>query len=155
MRPPSGFQSFSVSVFQPPLRSLLFIFAPVAISAAAHATVEVKELPEKVTMSVGGKPFTEYHFTGAAHVYFYPLFGPGGAKMTRDWPMQDTPGEAHDHPHHRSLWFAHGLVNGTDFWAETASTGGKPPRIPLGQIVHDKFLEGAGRREGRRHPGSA
>ena len=124
-----------------PSRSLHSIFAAMALASAADAAVEIKELPEKVTVAVGGKPFTEYHFTGAAHVYFYPLFGPGGAKMTRDWPMQDTPSEAHDHPHHRSLWFAHGLVNGTDFWAETASTGGKPPKIPLGQIVHDKFLK--------------
>ena len=28
--------------------------------------------------------------------------------MTRNWPMKDTPGEEHDHPHHRSFWCAHG-----------------------------------------------
>ena len=121
-----------------PLCSLLGI---AALAASAEAAVEIKELPDKVTVEVGGKPFTEYHYTDAPHVYFYPLFGPGGAKMTRDWPMKDTPNEAHDHFHHRSLWFSHGLVNGVDFWSEPGSTGGKPPKIPLGQIVHDKFLK--------------
>ena len=124
-----------------PSRPLCSLLGIITFATAAEAAVEIKELPDKVTIDVGGKPFTEYHYTGAPHVYFHPLFGPGGAKMTRDWPMQDVPGEAHDHPHHRSFWFAHGLVNGADFWAEPASTGGKPPKIPLGQIVHDKFLK--------------
>jgi len=124
-----------------PSRSLVSLFGIMALAAGAHAAVEIKELPDKVTVEVGGKPFTEYHFTGASHVYFYPLYGPGGAKMTRDWPMQDTPGESHDHPHHRSFWFSHGIVNGADFWGEVASTGGKPPKNPLGQIVHEKFLK--------------
>jgi hypothetical protein len=124
-----------------PSRPLCSFLGIIALASAAEGAVEIKELPDKVTIDVGGKPFTEYHFTGAPHVYFYPLFGPGGAKMTRDWPMNDVPSEAHDHPHHRSFWFAHGMVNGADFWAEPASfPAGKPPKIPLGQIVHDKFL---------------
>src|SRR5262249_40975557 len=66
------------------------------------------------------------------HVYFYPVLGPGGVPMTRNWPMKDTPGEEHDHPHHRSLWYSHGAVNGVDFWGEGEKSG---------QIVHDRFLE--------------
>jgi hypothetical protein len=60
--------------------------------------------------------------------------------MTRSWPMEDAPGEEHDHPHHRSLWFSHGLVNGVDFWAEAASFKGSPEH-PLGKIVHDRIVE--------------
>jgi hypothetical protein len=30
---------------------------------------------------------------------------------------EGVPGEAADHPHHQSLWYAHGDVNGVDFWA--------------------------------------
>lgn len=52
--------------------------------------------------------------------------------MTRDWPMKDTPNEEHDHPHHRSLWFAHGSVNGHDFWSEAKG---------FGKIVHDGFTK--------------
>ena len=54
----------------------------------------------------------------------WPLLGPGGEKMTRDYPMvSDSKNEAHDHPHHRSLWFTHGEVNGIDFWAEGPKMG--------------------------------
>ena len=36
----------------------------------------------------------------------------------------DIPGESHDHPHHRGLWFTHGDVNGYDFWGnETRQKG--------------------------------
>jgi hypothetical protein len=55
--------------------------------------------------------------------------------------MEDLPTEDHDHPHHRSLWFAHGKVNGVDFWSELKTFGAKPPKYPVGQIVHEKFLE--------------
>jgi len=84
-------------------------------------------------VEINGELFTEYHFKGAPHVYFYPLIGPHQLPLTRNYPMQrDSEGEDHDHPHHRSLWYSHGAVNGVDFWAETARAG---------KIVHDKFLE--------------
>ncbi len=48
---------------------------------------------------------------------FYPVYGPDGVRMTRDYPFsKETKGEAHDHPHHESLWYSHGDVNGIDFW---------------------------------------
>jgi hypothetical protein len=94
--------------------------------------VKITEQPDRLVIEVNGKPFTEYRFAGAPHVYFYPLLGPGGTPMTRDFPMKNTPGEDQDHKHHRSLWFSHGAVNGVDFWSEEAKAG---------KIVHDKFLE--------------
>ena len=88
---------------------------------------------EKLQVEINGELFTEYHFKGAPHVYFYPLIGPGGAHMTRHYPMKrDSQGEDHDHPHHRSLWYSHGAVNGVDFWAESPKAG---------KILHDNFLE--------------
>ena len=57
----------------------------------------------------------------------------GGARMTRDYPMvPNSEGEEHDHPHHRSLWYSHGAINGIDFWSEGSKAG---------KIVHDKFLQ--------------
>jgi len=51
--------------------------------------------------------------------------------------MKETPGEDVDHPHHRSLWFAHSDVNGIDFWNEgTAGT-----RFPKGAIEHETLVE--------------
>src|SRR2546421_552016 len=37
--------------------------------------------------------------------------------------QRDVDGETHDHPHHRSLYFAYGDVNGTDNWSEEAGHG--------------------------------
>ena len=53
----------------------------------------------------------------ARQPFFYPIVGPTGAKMTRNYPMvKGIKGESDDHPHHQSLWLAHGNVNGVDFW---------------------------------------
>lgn len=46
----------------------------------------------------------------------YPVLGPGGVRMTRGFPFEERADEEQDHPHHRSLWFAHGDVAGRDFW---------------------------------------
>lgn len=95
--------------------------------------VKITELEDKLRVEVNGELFTEYRFQGAPHVYFYPVIGPNGLPMTRNYPMQrDSEGEEHDHQHHRSLWYSHGAVNGVDFWAEAPKAG---------KIVHDKFLE--------------
>ncbi len=123
-----------------PARFSAVALAALLSSPLAFAAVTVKDGDGKVRVEIDGALFTEYHYTGAPHVYFSPIIGPDGAKMTRAWPMEDVPGEEHDHPHHRSLWFAHGEVNGVDFWTEPASfpTG---KAHPTGAIVHDKFLE--------------
>jgi hypothetical protein len=99
--------------------------------------VQITEQDGKLVINVGGQFFSEYHYKsyGGKEVtrpFFYPIIGPGGAPMTRNWPMKDLPDEAHDHPHHRSLWYAHGDVNGHDFWAESAKSG---------KTVHVAFTE--------------
>ena len=69
--------------------------------------------------------FTTYNFSSeVARPYFYPVLGPGGAMVTRSYPMKDVPGEAKDHPHHRSFWSAYGEVNGVDDWSETPNKHG-------------------------------
>ena len=129
--------------------SLLLAFS-ITIPSLAADGVKMVELPDRVRVEINGELFTEYVFSEKVHpwtsknkdgttatnwprhVYFYPVLGPGATPMTRDWPMKDVADEEHDHPHHRSLWFSHGEVNGIDFWSETAKAG---------SIVHDKFLE--------------
>ena len=77
-----------------------------------------------VTVKIGDQLFTELHYKEYAKPVLAPINGPTGAKMTRQWPMGDAlPNEAKDHPHHKGLWFTHGAVNGTDFWAESAKSG--------------------------------
>jgi hypothetical protein len=70
-----------------------------------------------------GKPFTAYVVRGAPKPYLYPVYGPNEKPITRHFPMQVVPGERTDHPHHRSIWFTHGEVNGVDFWTEGAGRG--------------------------------
>jgi len=86
----------------------------------------------RVVVTVDGQPFTEYRFADTPRPILYPVIGPGGDAMTRHFPMTNPPGEEHDHPHHRSIWFGHGLVNGEDFWTERESSG---------RIVHRGFTQ--------------
>jgi len=83
-------------------------------------------------VELNGRFFTEYFYTNVPRPFCYPIMGPQRAAMTRNFPMREVPGEETDHPHHRSLWFAHGPVNGVDVWTERAGTG---------RIVHRGFVD--------------
>jgi hypothetical protein len=96
---------------------------PSSSSVAAGEGVRVSRLEDRIRVEIHGQLFTEYHFKNVPRPFCYPLLGPQGVPMTRHWPMRDAPGETHDHPHHRSFWFAHGLVNGHDFWSEQKEFG--------------------------------
>jgi hypothetical protein len=119
----------------------LAVVSLVALAPLAAAQVEVKEFDSRARIEIGGKLFTELHQGKEGHVYYWPLIGPGGAKMTRSWPQEEPPGEEHDHPHHHSMWFAHGAVNGIDYWSEVATFGRNRKVPPLGRVVLDKVLE--------------
>ena len=106
--------------------------ADVSPTAAAKKGVLITQLADRLRVEINGQLFTEYLYKDVPRPYCYPLIGPGDVAMTRNWPMKDTPGEEHDHPHHRSLWFAHGAINGYDFWSEEKA---------FGKTVHDDFLE--------------
>ncbi|MEO6739389.1 MAG: PmoA family protein [Chthoniobacteraceae bacterium] len=108
--------------------------------AAARADVTFEEKPDRVSVKINGSLFTEYRHGDSSHIYYYPLIGPDGAKMTRSFPMEKVEGESTDHPHHRSMWFSHGFVNGVDFWSEAATFGAKPPKNPIGKTEHVKVL---------------
>jgi len=110
----------------------LILFAQCATAATATNGVKITQEDGELRVEVGGRLFTEYHYQGVSRPFLYPILGPGGAAMTRDWPMKESPGEERDHPHHRSFWWAHGEINGTDFWSET-------PRA--GKTVHEKFTQ--------------
>ena len=120
----------------------LVVASSLGLAASSFAAVEVKELDGKVRVEIDGQLFTEYCYKGAPHVYYHPVIGPGGAKMTRSWPMAEAEGEERDHPHHRSMWFSHGDVNGFDFWAENKP--GAKSKEKIGTIEHEKLLEAKG-----------
>ena len=85
--------------------------------------VTISEHLGKLRVEINGELFTEYLYRGFSKPILYPVVGPHGIGMTRNFPMRRVEGESNDHPHHKSLWFAHGSVNGIDFWHEQAGTG--------------------------------
>jgi len=79
---------------------------------------------EGVSLLRGDETVLRYIFRSGNKPIFYPLTGPSGQSMTRDFPMRDAPqGGSKDHVHQRSLWLTHGEVNDIDFWAEGANSG--------------------------------
>src|ERR1017187_1230432 len=76
--------------------------ADVSPTAAAKKGVLITQLADRLRVEINGQLFTEYLYKDVPRPYCYPLIGPGDVAMTRNWPTKDTPGEEHDHPHHRS-----------------------------------------------------
>jgi hypothetical protein len=125
-------------------------------TSTSGSGVRIIENTNTLRVEINNQLFTEYHFNDAARPYFYPIIGPDNLPMTRKWPMESPEGEEHDHPHHRSLWYAHGDVNGVNFWTDEIADqidktkgvhGSVTPKVdaanelPFGKIVHDKFTE--------------
>ncbi|MCC6445062.1 MAG: PmoA family protein [Armatimonadetes bacterium] len=78
----------------------------------------------KLDIRAGGEHFTSYYYGDVpARPYFYPFIGPEGRQVTRNYPMKDVAGENQDHHHHKSVYIAHGDVNGTDNWSEEPDHG--------------------------------
>ncbi|MEK7677915.1 MAG: PmoA family protein [Verrucomicrobiota bacterium] len=100
--------------------------------SAAKEGVSISEQEGKLRIEINGELFSEYYYQDVSRPFLYPLIGPGGAPMTRNWPMKNVENEEHDHPHHRSFWYAHGDVNGHDFWSEGSKAG---------KTVQEKFTE--------------
>lgn len=71
---------------------------------------------DELTVILGGVPFATVHMGASPKPFVYPLYAASGVPLTRGYPMEQHDGEQTDHPHHQSLWFAHGSVNGFDFW---------------------------------------
>jgi hypothetical protein len=129
----------------------------------AQEPVELKRTGDRIDVLIDGKPFTSYFFgPQAPKPYFHPLRSAQGTVVTRGYPMvKNIPGESDDHPHHRGMYFAHGDINGVDFWSEAqfeekapVKVGGKQYSVseplPHGRTVFRKLEEmAAGRDSGR------
>ncbi len=89
----------------------------------ALASIQLTEEEGAVRIDRDGMLLTRYCFAGVPRPFLYPLIGPSGLGVTRNFPMGEEEGEEKDHPHHRSLWFSFGSVNGVDFWAEDDKSG--------------------------------
>lgn len=143
--------------FLAPLAGLLLIFSCTPADgpdtdASSADGVQLTKADNHVEVSINGKPFTTYYFgEEAPKPYLHPLRSAKGTVVTRGFPMRtDIEGETQDHPHHRALYFAHGDINGVDFWAEGQPQGRKvevaagrryvEEGMPRGRAVFKKLL---------------
>ncbi len=114
------------------------IGAWLAVAAPLAAEVTAERSERGVVVKVDGQPFAEYLTHSGHQPAVWPIVGPTGKRMTRSYPIGPLlPGESTDHPHHRSLWFTHGKVNGLDFWLEPENSA----EHKNNQIVHREFRE--------------
>ncbi|HLU39748.1 MAG TPA: DUF6807 family protein, partial [Planctomycetota bacterium] len=86
------------------------------LTAFASCSAQPPDAPVPITL--GGAPFTELRHAELSRPVLWPVLDRAGRALTRAWPLADAPEDPTDHPHQRSVWFAHGAVNGIDFWSE-------------------------------------
>gem|GEM_PF-347208 len=87
----------------------------------APRNVHVQQVADdRINVTMAGNLLTAFNFKkNEAKPYLYPVIGPTGAPVTRDYPMKNNPDEKknkrQDHPHHRSIWTGYGDLRTTDF----------------------------------------
>jgi hypothetical protein len=130
-----------MKTLQPILLSLLA--AALQVHAADLPAVKLTTGDTSVQVDIGGKPFTTYRF-GAdekppfVRPFFYPVLAADGTEVTSD-QLRTNPKE---HPHHRSIWIAHGDVNGIDHWSfQQKPAPPKQRHIKFAKLEGDGFVE--------------
>jgi hypothetical protein len=101
--------------------------------------------PGQVDVLWDAQQVTGYRVRDLRKPVLYPVLGPGGHSMMRNYPLvQGIAGEATDHPHHKSIWLAHGNVNGQSYWDEKATIRavGEPELLPedAAMVVEHEWL---------------
>jgi hypothetical protein len=114
-----------------------------SLSLAGAASVELRREQDRIDIVIGGQPFATYYIGNAsAKPYLFNLRSAQGTVVTRGFPMVDISGEDHDEPHQRAMYFAHGDINGYDFWGEAEfSRWSRHPASSFGRTVFRKFDE--------------
>lgn len=84
--------------------------------------IEFKIAEAEIEVLIDGREFATVHFADRSRPYVYPVYGPTGAQMLRNYPfVEGVEGEEYDHPHHTGIWFGHGEMNGVDIWHQVGS----------------------------------
>jgi hypothetical protein len=92
----------------------------------------------KIAVEIDGKPFTNYYYQWRqASPFLHPLSTTTGKTVTRGFPVERVEGESNDHVWHHGLWYAHGDINGVDFWREPTGdpVQDKKAPLPFGRFV--------------------
>ncbi|HEY0271604.1 MAG TPA: PmoA family protein [Chitinophaga sp.] len=103
---------------------------------AQHSSVTFNPDPtqHRISVSVNGKSFCNFIYPdNLEKPVLYPIFSPGGHRITRGYPP--AAGESTDHPHHVGLWLNYESVNGLDFWNNSSA-------IPANKKSHYGWILG-------------
>jgi hypothetical protein len=109
-------------------------------SAWAAGVVKLTQGENAVKVEIDGREFTTYRFQATAddkafhRPYAYPVYASDGQAITSDQIVTN----AKEHPHHRSVWVAHGNVNGVDHWAHK---GAKQRHVKFDKIEGDTLVQ--------------
>jgi hypothetical protein len=95
---------------------VVFALCCCGCAAPQGEPASLTSVDDRVVVALRGEPFCDYRFTDRRSPVLWPLRAPGGIAVTRAFPLAELEGEPRDRRHHESCWFAHGLVNGVDFW---------------------------------------
>jgi hypothetical protein len=112
--------------------------ALLCVATTGLAQIAFKEKLKQINVVIDGELFTTFHFDETwPKPFLHPLRAPAGVIVTRGWPLEKNAGESSDHHWHRGLWFAHGDINGIDFWREVSgdATQDKKLPLPVGRLV--------------------
>jgi hypothetical protein len=129
------------------MRSLLVACVLLFPIIGLPQTFQIATVPEGLEVRIDGQVFTRYVTDPGTgnKPFLWPVVGPTGVEMSRAYPMAERPGEAKDHPHHRSICFGHEDIAGFNTWHERATFAGKKPaevekaEAKLGRIQHQAF----------------
>jgi hypothetical protein len=101
------------------LSAFVMLMTQAFLVTGAHAAeVKLTQGETAIKVEVDGKAFTTYRFLAGEDKNFhrpfaYPVYAADGKAVTSDQIVTNPK----EHPHHRSVWVAHGSVNGVDHWA--------------------------------------
>ena len=115
--------------------SLAVCFVAMASLTGYSQSVKIVDAKDKKQLDVyiDDQLFTSYcYWDSQKKPILYPLRTSKGTVVTRSYPVASVAGERTDHPHHVSVWFNYGNVNGVDFWNNSGGKGSEK----MGTIVH-------------------
>lgn len=116
---------------------------------APAANVDVKQQGDRIEVTIGNRPFTTYYLgQKAAKSYLMPLQTAKGLVISRPFPVGNDvsagdPKASSFEPHQRPLYFAHGNIDGLNFWAEPGFQKyyGDHSRQPFGHMGKPKVID--------------
>lgn len=129
----------------------LLIINTTAIAAPDAPAIKITQADTHLDVTAGGKPFTTYWFGKRAdriyvRPFFFPVYAPGDVEVTADqYSLKEKEPKKTDHPHHQSLYVAHGDVNGADHWSlgKDGKGTGQPKQnhVKFDSVGDDRFVE--------------